>query len=101
MIYRKRRYIAAFQYNVNENEFVFDFLYNKKEEIESKFGGKLEWERLEGKRASRIKYEDRNFNIFEPETWESTIENITDGMVRMEQTLKPYLKDINKKVKAL
>ncbi|WP_431130119.1 DUF4268 domain-containing protein [Flagellimonas flava] len=84
-----------------ENEFVYDFLFNKKDEIETKFGGRLEWERLDDKRACRIKYEDKNFNIFEPDTWDSTIRKITDGMLRIEEVIKPYLNEINRKVKAL
>ncbi|MDO5970808.1 DUF4268 domain-containing protein [Flavivirga aquimarina] len=84
-----------------ENEFVFDSLLSKKETIESKFGEKLEWERLNNKRACRIKYEDTNFNIFEPDTWELTIEKITTGMVNLEKAIKPHLNEINRKVKAL
>lgn len=84
-----------------ENEFVYDSLINKKDEIESTFGKKLEWERLEGKRACRIKYEDKDFNIFDEDTWETTIEKITNGMVKLEKSIKPYLGKINKEVKAL
>jgi hypothetical protein len=87
--------------NEGENEFVYDSLLSHRNEIESNFGEKLEWERLEGKRACRIKYEDQNFSIFDEDTWGSTIDKITDGMVKLEAAIKPYLNKINKEVKAL
>ena len=37
-----------------QNESLFDFLYQKKEQIEASFGSSLEWERLDTKRACRI-----------------------------------------------
>lgn len=37
-----------------QNESLFDFLFQKKEQIEKSFGSSLEWERLDTKRACRI-----------------------------------------------
>lgn len=37
-----------------QNESLFDFLYQKKEQIEASFGSSLKWERLDTKRACRI-----------------------------------------------
>ena len=81
-----------------ENKFVFDFLHGIKEEIESKFKGKLVWERLDEKRASRIKSEFQS-NVFDKENWDSMIEFMTDSMVRMEIAFIDPLKKINLKLK--
>jgi hypothetical protein len=56
---------------------------------------------LDTKRACRIKYQDSDFNIFSEETWESTIQSITEAMVNLERAIKPHLSFINKKVKEL
>ena len=84
-----------------ENNFVFDSLFSLKDNIEKDFGDKLTWERLDTKRACRIKYQDSDFNIFSEETWESTIQSITEAIVNLERAIKPHLSFINKKVKEL
>lgn len=84
----------------DENKMVFDYLYAKKEKIETDFGGKLEWERLDDKRASRIKYENPEFNVFEKDQWNGMIAFMTDGMVRMERAFKEPLKEVQKKLKS-
>lgn len=40
--------------NQARNKAIFDALMAKRQEIESEFDGKLDWQRLDGKRASRI-----------------------------------------------
>lgn len=82
-----------------ENKYVFDLLLNRKEELEQEFGGTLEWERLDDKRASRIKYENPSFNVYEKTQWDDMIEFMTDGMIRLEKTFRNPLKEIQKKLK--
>lgn len=78
----------------DENKFVFDQLYNQKDAIQAAFGGDLTWERLDDKRACRIKTETFG-NVFEREQWPAMIEFMTDAMVRMERAFKDPLISIN------
>jgi len=81
-----------------ENEFIFDQLFKKKEEIENTFSGDLIWERLDGKRACRIKSETPG-NILNKEQWPEMMEFMVDSMVRIEKSFKTPLQEINSKLK--
>ena len=72
--------------------------YINKEEIEHDFGGPLVWERLDTKRACRIKSEIKG-NIFEEESWDELINEMVDRMVRMEAALKKPIRDVGRKLK--
>ena len=87
-------YIDRGEYD--ENKKMFDYLVAKREEIETEFGGSLEWERLDDKRASRIKYENSDFNIFEKEQWDDIVGFLSDGMTRMEKAFQKHLNHIQK-----
>ena len=80
-----------------ENKSMFDLLYAKKESIETTFGDVLIWERLEDRRACRIKYEKPG-NIFDPDQWSTLIKFMTDAMVQMEKAFKGPLADINRQL---
>jgi len=79
---------------VEENKFVFDTLVQQRDIIEKVFGAPLTWERLDEKRASRIKYELEGVNVFEKEDWPKMIDFMNDGMLRMEKALKDPLQKI-------
>ena len=81
-----------------ENKFVFDELEKNKEKIESDFGGELVWERLDSKRASRIKVET-NGNVTDKEQWDGMIEFMTDSMVNLESALKLTIKNVGEALK--
>jgi len=84
--------------NKEENEYIFDELSKNKDQIEEDFGESLVWEKLETKRACRIKTEASG-NVFDKDLWEEMIEFMTDGMVRLDKVLKPSLKSIGEKLK--
>ena len=77
--------------DVEKNKEFFDRLAFEKETIEKDFGERLEWERLDEKRASRIavyrpgSIEDDEETLKEIRTW--TI----DHLLKLEQTFQAYL----------
>jgi len=84
--------------NQEENKQVFDYLFDKKSSIESEFNDALTWERLDDKRASRIKYETEG-NVFEKEQWDKMSDFMVDAMVRLEKTFKSYMLKVNAELK--
>ncbi|NLY36820.1 MAG: DUF4268 domain-containing protein [Tissierellia bacterium] len=85
--------------NTEENKFVFDKLFLQKDEIE-KQTGTLEWERLENKKACRIKQELRNVSLYEKDDWDKMVDFLIMSMVKMETAFKKPLQTINRELKA-
>ena len=81
-----------------ENEFIFDQLLSQKEKIESAFGDSLEWERLEGKQACRIKAETPG-NVFERDEWQTMTSFMIGAMCRFETAIKTPLRQVGEQVK--
>mgnify|MGYP003774273049 CR=1 FL=1 len=80
-----------------ENKFIFDELMLLKDVIESDFGDQLIWERLDDKKASRIKYQKVDVNIFNDNDWGIIFDFMVDAMVRLEKTFKARLNEVKKK----
>lgn len=83
-----------------ENKKLFDILYSQKNAIEEAFHGELVWERLEDKRACRVKAE-LDSNVFDKEYWPDMIEFMTDNMIRLEKAFKGPIHKIGKSLKAI
>ena len=81
----------------DENKQIFDLLEREREAIESDFGGRLIWERLDSKRASRIKAETTG-NVYDQEQWPNMIAFMVDAMVRLEKSLKVRVQKITGKL---
>jgi hypothetical protein len=75
-----------------ENKRIFDQLHGRKEEIENRFGGTLSWERLDTKRACRIKHTIEQGGYRSPEQqWSEIQSEMVETMTRLETALKPAL----------
>ena len=76
----------------DENKSIFDTLYERKEDIEKTFGGPLEWQRLDDRRASRI-YHPISAGLLQ-EDWAKTHADMIDAMKRLQKTLQPELNNL-------
>lgn len=76
----------------DENKEFFAHLLEKKGEVEKAFGGELDWQSLEGRRACRISHVAAQKGYRDPEQdWPEVQERLVDAMCRLEKALKPHL----------
>ena len=72
---------------------IYDHLLKRKDQIEKKFGGALEWRRLDERKSSKI-YTRMSVNIHDEENWESMISWLMENAKKMEGAFKPEIKDM-------
>jgi hypothetical protein len=78
-----------------ENKRLFDSMLANKDAIETAFGGSLQWERLETKRACRIKHLVERGGYRSPESeWPAIQSEMVDSMTRLEAALLPFVDDL-------
>lgn len=78
------------------NKKVFDYLYARKDEIEEKFGKKLNWRRMDNQISSRIEYDMQCCGLEDESTWGKGYEIIADILVKWDEAFKPYYSEIRK-----
>jgi len=76
----------------NINKIRFDKLYKHKNQIEKKFGGKLNWERLDNARASRISIKFKGKGLNDKENWGKLQDKMIDVMIRLERAFKDSIR---------
>jgi len=69
----------------------FDELYRHKTEIEKKLGLKLEWQRLDNRRASRIKIGFKGVGVRNKEEWPKLQNKMIKTMVKLKEVFDPYI----------
>jgi len=78
----------------NINKIRFDSLFKHKDEIENNFGGKLKWERLNDRRASRISVRFEGLGLKDKDKWNDLQEKMIETMVRLEKAFRKYIKQL-------
>jgi len=82
-------------YDVERNKAIFDSLARHREAIEESFGSPLDWQRLDGKRASRICYYVHDHNgLRDREHWDELQDAMINAMIRMEKVFSPYIREL-------
>lgn len=77
-----------------ENKKIFDLLHSHRQEIEKDFGDKLNWERLEDRRACRICKRFDYAALGDRDKWGKLQDDMIDAMMRLEGALRRHLKGI-------
>jgi Domain of unknown function (DUF4268) len=79
----------------DENKAIFDQLVVHKDQIEKDFGEALSWERLEGRRACRIRYTLTTGGYRSSEDdWPGLQDALITRMDRLEKALRPHLRNL-------
>lgn len=94
-----RTEVSMTRSSAEENKFIFDKLLKYREEIEAQTGT-LEWERMDNKKACRIKHELLDVSLYEKEDWNKMVDFLIASMVKMEVAFKKPLQVINRQLKA-
>lgn len=77
-----------------ENKLIFDQLYAARDEIEKNAPAAISWERLDGRRASRIKVPVQGGYRSTEEDWEKIQARQVEAMNWLDHALKPHLKKL-------
>lgn len=78
-----------------ENRRIFDALETEKSAIEKAFGGQLEWQPLEDRKACRIRYTMSKGGYRTPDKWPDVFEAMIDALIRLESAFRPHIVALN------
>ena len=79
------------EFYINSNKTLFDRLFEQKDEIEQQLGFPVVWDRLDNKKASRIKYTIDGLNFDDHSNYEALMNASIDAAVKMRDVFKQYL----------
>ena len=91
---RSEIYISTGNKDLNKD--IFDYLQSHQNEIEAKYGAKLEWQRLSDKITCRIRDDRDNLSYLKPEDWNEICVFFTDSAQRLMDVFSPYAKKFKK-----
>jgi hypothetical protein len=80
------------------NKAIFDMLYAKKAEIEAVFSQPLVWQRLDNKKACRIKYAQA-FDGYDRGNWPEMIEWLAGYIAKLEQAFHSHIDSARERLK--
>lgn len=77
--------------DAEENKRIFDSFLTKRTEVELRFGGPLDWQRLDEKRSCRIRYLLPGHGLADKDRWPELQNKLIDAMVSLHRALQPLL----------
>ena len=78
---------------IMDDKDMFDMFHSHKDEIEAAFGGKLDWDRLENKKASIFSKDIPGLNFNKQDNYPQLIELAIDKTIKLRDAVKPYVSD--------
>jgi len=78
--------------DADENTFMFEFMKERKADIEAEFGQPLTWADLPERKACRIQYA-KAVDGYDEDNWPAMIDWLSEQIVRFEKTLRKPLKE--------
>ncbi|MCP4536170.1 MAG: DUF4268 domain-containing protein [Chloroflexi bacterium] len=75
----------------SENKSIFDSLAESKDSIEAAVGESLDWQRLDNKRACRIKRNIALGGYRDEPKWPEVQDAMIDAMIQLEKALRPHI----------
>lgn len=87
----KDSYIGVELY-INSNKALFDKLYEEREKIEEQLDFKMDWQRLDTAKASRILYRINGLNFDDHSNYDSMIDEAIDKVIKMRSIFKDRVK---------
>lgn len=76
---------------IPDNKDLFDSFYENKERIEEELGFKMIWDRLDGKKASRIKYYIAGLNFEDHSNYPELMDRTIDTAISLRDVFKKYM----------
>lgn len=76
---------------IDDNKELFDYMFSNREVIESEFGARLDWQRLDNRKASRIKYYINGLDFNNHSNYKDLDEQIIAVALKMREVFQKYL----------
>lgn len=86
-----KEHVVVIEVYISDDKELFDSLFANKESIEASLGFELDWDRLDGKKASRIKHYIDGLDFDDHSNYNELMNEIIDTAVKMRNTFKKYL----------
>lgn len=87
----KNNYVVVEVY-INDKKELFDSLYKNKAAIEEKLGFEMVWDRLDNKKASRIKYQIPGLDFDDHSNYEELMNRVIDIAVKVRDVFSSYVR---------
>ncbi len=76
---------------INDNKKLFDKLFLESEEIESKLGFSMDWQRLDNKKASRIIYYIEGLDFDNHDNYDKLINEVINRVITVKETFRDHI----------